>query len=107
MRVVAIRAGHSAFFHAVFEWHRELHAYVGVAFFTQRGLRLAQQRAQRLGVVNRMAAGTRHSVQRVLGVADICAGKRLAVERRHASNVSAGGSNENALMVVLPPPLST
>ena len=57
VRIVAVGAGDHSFLHAVFEGHRELHAHVGVAPFTKRGLGLAQERVDGMRAMNRMATG--------------------------------------------------
>ena len=66
MRIMAVGTGHRSFLDAVLEGHRELYAHIGMATFAERGLGLAQQRAIRLGAMNRMAAGACHSIQSVL-----------------------------------------
>jgi len=69
--IVAVRARHHAFLDAVFEGHRELHAHIGVALFTERGLGLLEQGANGPGAMNRMATRTCHAVQGMLGASDI------------------------------------
>lgn len=71
VRIVAVRARDHAFLHAVFERHRKLRAHVGMALFTERGLGLAQERANGLRAMNRMTTGTCHAVQSVLRTPDI------------------------------------
>ena len=59
---MAVRTGDHTFLNAVLEGHRELRAHIGMALFTQRGLGLPEQRASRLGAMNRMATGTCHPI---------------------------------------------
>ena len=69
MRIVAIRALHDAFIHAVFEGHVELRAHWSVAVVTKRRLRFGKQVLLRPGTVDRMAVGAYDIVQRVLRTA--------------------------------------
>ena len=71
MRIVTIRARDDSFLDPVLEGHGELRAHVRVAFFAQRRLRLPKQRVNRLRAMNRMATGTGHTIQGVLGGSNI------------------------------------
>ena len=59
---MAIGARDHSFLHAVLEGHRELHAHIGMAPFAERGLGLAEQRANRLRTMNRMTTGACHAI---------------------------------------------
>ena len=79
VRIVAVRAGDYSFLDAVFEGHRELHAHIGVAFFTESGLGFPKQRVNGLRPMNRVATGTCHPIESVLGIPDVGPRERLAV----------------------------
>ena len=79
VRVVTIGARDHAFLNAMLERHSELRAYVRVAFFAQRCLRLSEQSVKRLRAVDGMATGAGHTIQGVLRGANIGARKRLAM----------------------------
>lgn len=91
VRIVTVGARYYSFLDPVFERHRELCAHVGMALFAQRGLGLAQERANGLRAVNRMTTGTCHPVQSVLRAPDIRARKRLTVAAKASVQYLLGG----------------
>jgi hypothetical protein len=65
VRVMAVGARHDTFVDAVFEWHGELRANVGMASIAKLGLHAGQQEFRRRRFVDRMAVGAHHLVFRV------------------------------------------
>ena len=108
VRIVAIRALHEAFVHAVLGRHIELRAHRGVAGVAELALLLRQQIFRRGRMVDGVAAGAGHIVQRVFGAADIGPGEIAGMAGEAAFRISLGSISEKACgIVVLPPRAST
>ena len=71
MRVMAIRAGHEAFVHAVFERQSKLSANVVVAPITNIRLSFRQEGSVGLGLVNGVAGSTTDAGLRMITAADV------------------------------------
>ena len=79
MRIVAIRASHEAFIHAVFEGHGELRSYIGVAGVAEFRLSFCQQCFWRRCLVDRMAGCADNVGRGVRRSLDVGAAQRLAM----------------------------
>lgn len=65
MRIMAIRAAHKPFVHAMFEGHGELGSYIGMAAIAQIRLALGEQKLGRRGLMNGVAVSTNNIVRSV------------------------------------------
>lgn len=82
VRIVAIRTIHESFVDPMLEWQIELRSDIGVTSVAELTLGLCQQPLGRLRFVDGVTGRTGHSIQGVLGPADIRAAERFAVTRK-------------------------
>ena len=107
VRIVAIRAGHDAFIHAMLGRHVELRANRGVAVVAEVRLLLGEESFRADRSVNRMAIGTDDVVLRVLRAANLGAADIFGVAVEAVIQNPFGGSSLKAMIVALPPRAST
>ena len=65
MGIVAVRASHEPFIHAVFEGHRELSAHIPVAAVTEFRLFFREQEFRNRRLVDRMAGRANYIILRM------------------------------------------
>ena len=79
VRIVAVRAFHHAFIHAMLERHGELRFYGGMAGITKLGLLLREEKLRCFRAMDGMAIRTNHILLGMNAPADVSARNRLRV----------------------------